>query len=594
MRASLTMPRAVQALTQTCAMLFIGVVWGVAAATALPLMYVANNQSDTLTVINAGTNEVVLKALELGRGEHPFALAITPNGAFLFVAGTQAVFSIEVDTNKVVAKERTRSTLLDLALDPGGLIVYVVNTNGTFAAFDVSDPTKLRIGAPPDAAAQNDLIRKMDIVKLVPIVGGKDTERKSVHVAGRVKDKSHEGRVVAVLVQDGLGKPLGQTAEDVETFVSSDGKRPAEIKSVGALAVTPKDGRYVAVGFQRENSDSEVWILDTKDGKILGKVPVGTGAPRAIAFSPDGKFAFAVTSDGSVWVIDAVKQKKETTARIALQAPQNVAINPQKIAITPDGALAFVLDGTPSGIVWVIDTTSKGVREVMLQGTPRAIAITGDSKLAYVTLGRGGQAGFAARLEIDPTKRTVKAAGGVEVGRDPQAIIVVPEVGKFGPFKGSAKPVEQNGVGDATVRLSGGFTFPGRLDLASVMLVLDGLLVDEEGAVELVRRDDEAPALPVLLLARAGSSASGAIYESAQSRRPAFRMEIKTRNAQEGSFEFNLSVSRATIPVGAARCEAGEPVAPLTTSIALLNPSFVVQGVHEWSCSEGDLRTPRR
>jgi YVTN family beta-propeller protein len=71
------------------------------AASTTPYAYVANEDSSTVSVINASTNKVV-KTVTVGT--YPTGVAITPNGSYAYVANSDAntVSVIKTSTNKVV------------------------------------------------------------------------------------------------------------------------------------------------------------------------------------------------------------------------------------------------------------------------------------------------------------------------------------------------------------------------------------------------------------------------------------------------------------------------------------------------------------
>ena len=116
-------------------------------------------------------------------------------------------------------------------------------------------------------------------------------------------------------------------------------------------------------------ADSSVWVVETKYGHLLNKIPL-SGHPNNIAVSNDGRYVFAaiVTAPGAVDVIDA------QTLRNVKTIP--VKGNAHNVYVTPDGK--FVVVGSVVGkSVTVIDESAlkpawdiefdKGVRPIAFE-----------------------------------------------------------------------------------------------------------------------------------------------------------------------------------------------------------------------------------
>ena len=96
--------------------------------------------------------------------------------------------------------------------------------------------------------------------------------------------------------------------------------------------------------------DSTVWVVETKDGRLVRKIPL-SGHPNNIAISKDGHYVFAaiVTAPGAVDVLDA------QTLQIVKTIP--VKGNAHNVYVTPDGK--FVIVGSVVGKrITVIDEST--------------------------------------------------------------------------------------------------------------------------------------------------------------------------------------------------------------------------------------------
>jgi hypothetical protein len=161
-------------------------------------------------------------------------------------------------------------------------------------------------------------------------------------------------------------------------------------------------------------------------------------------------------------------------------------------------------------------------------------------------------------------------------------------------FKGKAEKVG-SGLAHGKVSLSGTVTRVGTVDLRAATVTLQDLLNEADGAGELVQGPGGGELLPLTLLARPGSKANEAIFETSSGAQPKVRVELKQRDPEKGELEFSIKAERVLVrsPV---RCQgAGEPRTLLTTSLTL---NEGIQGPTEvsiessWQCRSNELRTP--
>jgi YVTN family beta-propeller protein len=90
------------------------------------------------------------------------------------------------------------------------------------------------------------------------------------------------------------------------------------------------------------NSGSNtVSVIDTATNMIVATIPVG-GTPRYVAITPDGAFAYVTSLSSTVSVI--------ATATKTVIATIPVVGAPYHVAITPDGAFAYVTNSTTSNV----------------------------------------------------------------------------------------------------------------------------------------------------------------------------------------------------------------------------------------------------
>ena len=108
-------------------------------------------------------------------------------------------------------------------------------------------------------------------------------------------------------------------------------------------------------------------------------------------------------------------------------------------------------------------------------------------------------------------------------------------LGTDGSLEGSASGIG-TGKDDASVRLTGQFTAETAISLDEARLTVGALLLEAGGAGELVRAAGGSALLPLTLVARAGSTPTAAIYETASGAQPIVRVEVKTASLERASW----------------------------------------------------------
>jgi YVTN family beta-propeller protein len=247
-------------------------------------------------------------------------------------------------------------------------------------------------------------------------------------------------------VQDGgAWKP----APDTKLYVIDlKARPPAHIATVevgkqpSGLAIN-RAGTLALVTNRADNSIS-VLTIQGKDVKLVDSVAIGEQV-AAVAFTPDGRRAFAVKFPGHKVAMLEVDGQKVTYTKYDMP----VALWPYNIDVTPDGKLAITADNGNSGAsdghvdtVSVIDLEAKPPRvidRVVVGDAPEGFAISPTGAIAVAILLRGSAgvpktAWFANKngsvvvLKIDG-KRVTKV-GEVEVGGLPEGVVFSPD-GKY-------------------------------------------------------------------------------------------------------------------------------------------------------------------
>src|SRR5260370_5301340 len=198
---------------------------------------------------------------------------------------------------------------------------------------------------------------------------------------------------------------------------------PVQFSPLG-VAITP-NGRFAYVTNTGAvcdlcpiNQPSSVSVIDTSTYSVVATIPVGQ-YPAGVAITPNGAFAYVTNyNSNSVSVID--------TATNTVTGTVTVGTGPWGLAITPNGAFAYVTNYT-SYSVSVISTTTNAVVATVpiivgLTGSPAwGVAITPNGAYAYVTTPGSNNVSV-----INTATNTVVAA--VTVGCGPTSVAITPSL----------------------------------------------------------------------------------------------------------------------------------------------------------------------
>jgi YVTN family beta-propeller protein len=174
---------------------------------------------------------------------------------------------------------------------------------------------------------------------------------------------------------------------------------------------------------------STVAVINTAINSVVATIPVAS--PQRIAVTPDGALAY-VTQDSA----DTVTVLDTATGRVVATIPVAFGGSGGEVAVTPDGAFVYVTGGIGSnpGLVTVLDTATQTVAATIPVGSwPLGVVIAPDGSAVYVVNF------FPEDVTVIATEsHTVVAT--VNVGSDPFGIAITPD-GAF-LYVGSANQVD--------------------------------------------------------------------------------------------------------------------------------------------------------
>jgi YVTN family beta-propeller protein len=284
-------------------------------------VYVANNGSNNVSVIDATNSYAVKATIAVGSG--PGYLAVSPDGKTLYVscngAGSVYVIDTTQSTYPVKTTWATGSSPQGIAVTPNGKELYVANVgSGTVSVFETSGSGSAKTinseGAPvhvlfTEQGKQADLLNSAGTgyVQFIKTVSG--TVSSSTGAGGSIYSPSG-------FVTNSSGSTLYITSESYATICDArTGKVTKQIlvapsifpgTALGQPAVTP-NGKYLYVAYLYEGNTAlnEVAMFDVATGKIVGQpIPVGV-YPGWLQMAPNGDTLYVANLQGnSVTVID--------------------------------------------------------------------------------------------------------------------------------------------------------------------------------------------------------------------------------------------------------------------------------------------------
>lgn len=313
-------PRAVRLLAAAALNAFA------ASAAAAPFIYVANNQSDDISVFDAATR--LLVAI-VPVGDQPFPVTITPDGGRALVGnrGSGTVSVIETAGNSVVATVTVGQGPYGIAVNPAGTRAYVANVDSNdVSVIDLADYSVVATVATPDASFV------------------------AVNPAGTRAYVSN-GAANSISVIDTGSNSVVTTIADVGI-------------SPWAIVFSPNGSRAYVTNF----SGANVSVIDTTSDSVLTHWPVGNG-PVGIALNGDGSRLYTANSAS-----DTVSIVDTTMGFLLNNLP--VGHRPFGVATDPDGRMLYALNagnvGNP-GSVSVFD----GAANVVVATLPTAVFSAG-------------------------------------------------------------------------------------------------------------------------------------------------------------------------------------------------------------------------
>jgi len=297
--------------------------WPIAVAvnTVTNKIYVANSDSDTVSVIDGANNAVT--TVKVGKSPTEIAVNTITNKIYVAKRGNNTVSVIDGASNNVTTVEVGKSPVA-VAVNTVTNKIYVANSDSdTVSVIDGASNavTTVKVGKSPAAIAVN-------TVTDMAYVANNDSDTVSVISGARndVATVTVEASPAAVAVNTVTNKVYVANRNSGTVTVIDGARNDVATVTVGgvtaslvAIAVNPVTNKVYVV----KRDGCEVAVIDGANNTVI-TVPAGA-FPNAIAVDPVTNKVYVVNDDYTVAVIDGASNGV-TTVTVGM-SPRAVAVN---------------------------------------------------------------------------------------------------------------------------------------------------------------------------------------------------------------------------------------------------------------------------
>jgi YVTN family beta-propeller protein len=327
MKASRSLPRLLPVAAVAAFLLFA------APQASARIAYTGNFDSATVSMIDLGTNQVVGPAIPVG--ELPGSTAVTPNGRTLYVAneGSEDVTVIDTATNMVIATIPLGGRPGQLSISPNGAFAYV-SLEDKDAIVAINTQTNQIVGTPIPAGKVPWGIAVSPDGSLAYVV---DIDGEGVSVINTMTGQT-VGTPIPVgatpfnisLTPDGKTALVANFGGDTVSVLDLTTRQAVATIPVGlepwGVAISP-DGTRAYVSNEHEGSVS---VIDIPTKKVIG-APIQVGKePFELMLSPDGKTLYVPNYESSSVSVIATQTLQVTNTIPISKGPWQLAIVPDQ------------------------------------------------------------------------------------------------------------------------------------------------------------------------------------------------------------------------------------------------------------------------
>jgi YVTN family beta-propeller protein len=310
-------------------------------------VYVTNEQSGDLTIIDPATNTVV-STVPLGK--RPRGIRASPDGAQLYIAlSGSPIAPPGVDESKLPPPDRSADGIGVVDAKALKVLTILRGPSDPEQTSVSRDGTRLYIANEDTGKAS-----------VLDIATGKTVAEFVVGGEPEGVTTSTDGRFVYV------------TSEEDNTISVIDTAANKMIKQV-AVGARPRDSAFSPDGsraYVTAENGGTVSVIDTASHTVIETIRLSgpNVRPMGVVVSPDGQRVYVTTGRGSTVV--AIDAKSNKPVRSVEVGPR-----PWGIAISPDGTRLYTANG-PSNDVSIVDLATRAVTGRVAAGdSPWGLAV---------------------------------------------------------------------------------------------------------------------------------------------------------------------------------------------------------------------------
>jgi YVTN family beta-propeller protein len=365
------------------------ILFGPTRVAAAPKVYVTNELSNNVSVIDVATNTVV-KTIPVGLQPRP--LAVSPNGAWVYVANfgtnpsTVSVIDTASDTVVATITAGTAPTRIGFSLDSS--VAYAIN-EGSNNITVIDTATQTVVGPPVATGA-----------------------------APRGCGGTPDGK---------YGVVCNQLSNDVWIFDGTTPSNPILVAQI-PVGISPQGGLFTPDGayLYVAGSGADIVVIEMATFTVLTRITVGAAGPGLFAdIRPDGAFLYASRGFTYIQLIDT--NPANPTFNTIVDSIQTGASPLTGGAFVPGGAL--FLAGNQLGQLLAIDSdpasatyhTVVGTTSLAGIGDDDRVDITRDARFFYFT----NKASNAVKV-IDLDLAVFNVVATITVGTSPTHLATTP------------------------------------------------------------------------------------------------------------------------------------------------------------------------
>lgn len=394
--------------------------------------YLLDAGANAIQVMSVATNQITQT---ISLPSTPVAMALTPNGRFLYVSVNAAVAVVNLTLGQVVHVVKVGSYPQGLAVTPDGSRVYVANYVAPQPPDSPNIPTFL-YGTVSVIDTSSNLVVRTLIGPYYATSIAITPNGRTVYVGGGGSVYFFPTALNVITGGVGMGgtvSSLTMSADGTTLYIGDSQANRVGVLSTSSNTITNKisvSGGVLGMGVSPDGSllyaamkNNQVAAINTASGSVVTQIPVGD-QPTSVTFTSDGSKAYVTNSWSSEMVVADGATKSIIGASTTLALPWDVAAVPSRGAV-------YVTNWGSNEVDVVNTSTFATVARIPVGIGPRDLAATPDQSRVYVVNQFGSsEFGPSTVSVIDTSSNTVTQTITTDNGVYGQSIAFSPDGSK--------------------------------------------------------------------------------------------------------------------------------------------------------------------